>query len=359
MDKDEPLDRLLERTSRARGDARPQGACLDAETLAAWSDGSLTAQERAAAEVHAADCDRCLSVLAATARTAPPPSMTLASRWVSVRWLVPLTTAAVAMAAWILVQPPEQEAPPPVPAPPTTATIDAVKPAEPVVPSNPESSARTRSEAFDKKVASSPAPQTLKDQAESRRSAWPLAKDSSVADERLGATTETAVPEAEARLAPPPPPPAAASPPPSMLPRAAEAGAGFRSVARESIQQSRVVVSPDPNVQWRVAGTTVERSIDGGRTWRTQSTGTSVDLLAGSSPAPAVCWIVGRSGVVLLSTDGDTWRRLAFPDTTVDLAAVSARDSVTADVTAADGRVYHTSDGGRTWTPQENPATPF
>ena len=91
MNKDESLHPLLRRTSRVRADARPHGDCLDAETLAAWTDGSLTAFERAAAETHAADCDRCLAVLAAIAKTSPPPSAIQRPSWLSIRWLVPLT----------------------------------------------------------------------------------------------------------------------------------------------------------------------------------------------------------------------------------------------------------------------------
>jgi photosystem II stability/assembly factor-like uncharacterized protein len=61
-----------------------------------------------------------------------------------------------------------------------------------------------------------------------------------------------------------------------------------------------------------------------------------------------VCWIVGRSGVVLLTTDGFTWRRVPFP-LTGDLRAVSATDGQTASVTTADGRVLTTTDGGASW----------
>jgi photosystem II stability/assembly factor-like uncharacterized protein len=125
------------------------------------------------------------------------------------------------------------------------------------------------------------------------------------------------------------------------------------------MQTAPVIVSPDANARWRVGGRSLERSIDGGRTWKVQPTGTEVDLLAGSSPAPTVCWIVGRSGLVLLSTDGETWRRLDFPDATVDLVSVTARDGAAATVTAANGRIYRTTDAGRTWTLQENPAAPF
>ena len=84
-------------------------------------------------------------------------------------------------------------------------------------------------------------------------------------------------------------------------------------------------------------------------------------LTAGASPAPSVCWVVGRAAVVLLSTDGRSWRRLAFPEA-VDLIAVRAVDATTASVTTADGRTLTTHDGGSTWVAtalQESPDTPF
>jgi photosystem II stability/assembly factor-like uncharacterized protein len=58
--------------------------------------------------------------------------------------------------------------------------------------------------------------------------------------------------------------------------------------------------------------------------------------------------VVGRSGTVLLTTDGRQWRRIVFPIAT-DLAAVQAVDARAATVTAADGRRFRTVDGGVTW----------
>jgi photosystem II stability/assembly factor-like uncharacterized protein len=147
--------------------------------------------------------------------------------------------------------------------------------------------------------------------------------------------------------------------PPSASVRQDATEQRFRAAARQALPAPRVIPSPNRDVQWRVHGSSVDRSSDGGRTWRGQATGTSAELIAGYSPAPAVCWIVGRGGAVLLSTDGETWRRLDFPDAAVDLVGVTARDALTATVTAASGRAYHTADGGRTWILQEVPATPF
>jgi photosystem II stability/assembly factor-like uncharacterized protein len=80
-----------------------------------------------------------------------------------------------------------------------------------------------------------------------------------------------------------------------------------------------------------------------------QNTGVSQTLSAGTSPSPSVCWLVGPGGIVLLSTDGRSWKRVAFPEA-VPLAAIRATDAETATVTTADGREFVTEDGGRTWS---------
>lgn len=308
MKKDPNPDRLLRRTARPRGDVRPPGACLDAGTIAAWAEGSLTGAERDAAEAHAADCERCLAVVAAMARTAPPPVAARPS-WSPFRWLVPLTTAAVAVTAWVIVREPAP-APPRAPA----AAVDAIEPAA-------------------RKAEQPAATPTSKDRREAKPSAETLARDALAQ----------------------PPPPAAPAPAPSA---ARETVAQPQAMARFAAA-TVLIPSPDSTVQWRISGIAVERSADAGRTWQAQPTGTTVELAAGSSPAPSVCWIVGRAGTVLLSTDGATWRRLASPDPAADLAAVAALDDRTATVTTADGRSYRTSDAGRTWTLQEDSARPF
>jgi photosystem II stability/assembly factor-like uncharacterized protein len=74
-----------------------------------------------------------------------------------------------------------------------------------------------------------------------------------------------------------------------------------------------------------------------------------VELVAGSAPSSGVCWVVGGSGVVLLTIDGGTtWRRVSFPEAT-DLRSVEATDSRVATITAGDGRTFRTTDGGVSW----------
>ena len=71
-EQDEWLQRLLRRRAGADPQATASAACLDAQTLAAWADGGLNRQELAAAEMHASSCAKCLALLAAIERTAPP-----------------------------------------------------------------------------------------------------------------------------------------------------------------------------------------------------------------------------------------------------------------------------------------------
>jgi len=124
------------------------------------------------------------------------------------------------------------------------------------------------------------------------------------------------------------------------------------------------VMSPEPAYRWRlVAPATIQRSTDGGATWtaqsarapgfgllqRTDSFQPAVILTAGAAPARDICWIVGRGGVVMLSTDGTSWQRRPFPEP-ANLTAVRATDARTAVVTTEDGRQFSTADGGATWS---------
>jgi len=78
----------------------------------------------------------------------------------------------------------------------------------------------------------------------------------------------------------------------------------------------------------------------------------TAEIVAGASPSPRVCWLVGHGGLVLLSTDGRTFARVSTP-VAADLAGVQASDARTAVVTAVDGRAFATDDGGLTWRPRE------
>jgi photosystem II stability/assembly factor-like uncharacterized protein len=85
--------------------------------------------------------------------------------------------------------------------------------------------------------------------------------------------------------------------------------------------------------------------------WDPQASGVTVDLVAGSAPAPSICWIVGRAGTILRTLDGYHWTKIIAP-VGDDLVTVVANSATDATITDAAGLRFATSDGGMTWRPQ-------
>jgi photosystem II stability/assembly factor-like uncharacterized protein len=127
----------------------------------------------------------------------------------------------------------------------------------------------------------------------------------------------------------------------------------------QAAQEAKLILytfsPPTGGATWRLgAGGLIERSTDQGRTWHAQSSGVTSDLIAGSASSADVAWVVGRGRVILRTTDGQRWERIAAPpDVTGEWAAVAAYDALTATVVADDLRRYSTQDGGETWTLQQ------
>lgn len=232
--------------------------------------------------------------------------------------------------------------------------------------------------------------------------AKPAVKPSTVAGNATGArvdATRPASPQISAdnavRRSPTAPAAAAATPPPpaaqpvaGLLPQpapnspsaeskprspsgVAETANMFREARAQGIAADRLsavggvpiggleIPSPEPNYRWRILpNARVQRSTDGGLTWAVvdplgsasrEAAAAPAILMAGSSPARDVCWIVGRAGLVLLTTDGGAiWQRRPFAEP-VDLSSVTASSSTIAVVGTADGRRFATADGGATW----------
>ncbi len=112
-----------------------------------------------------------------------------------------------------------------------------------------------------------------------------------------------------------------------------------------------IVHSPDPEVLWRISsGRFIERSRDAGATWRVQWTNADAHVVAGAAPSVETCWLVGRNGIILLTTDGKKWRTIA-PPADADFADVAATDASSATVTTTDDRKFTTTDGGKRWIP--------
>jgi Photosynthesis system II assembly factor YCF48 len=123
-------------------------------------------------------------------------------------------------------------------------------------------------------------------------------------------------------------------------------------------RSSQMILTPDPQILWRFAGSGfVERSTDGGATWQGEEPTTGAQMIAGVAPSTTVCWIVGRDGLILLTKDAKSWKKIPPPVNT-DFVAVSAESAPSATVTTADGRKFATKDGGKKWKPAESAATP-
>jgi hypothetical protein len=427
-----------------REDARPVGQCLDADTLAAWSEGGLTGKALATAEAHAASCVRCQAILAAIARTATvadgldtrdagasSPSAIVRG----VRWLVPLAGAAAAAAIVLAIWPgtPVQELPPlPTIVAPSTAPTQPVEPASPPPPppaafadrrdalaktspgATPSADAETRER---QKAANEKAKEELKSDASARaaredelqrrleadglvpmrpRSSQatpePVSSPKQAADQVQGlrqnqasnanqtqranqnANQAQSPAQAQAQNAPqsqtqvtqalPPPPASPASPPPAAratpVPVGGAAGRAQKAGALEESVQLRagiiegvfpaLIATPDSTIVWRILkGRDIQRSQDSGASWTTQTTVPDVQLSSGACPTTTVCWVVGNGGSVLRTTDGQSWQRIPFIETT-DLVVVTASNPDTVVVTAKDGRRFSTRDAGKSWT---------
>ena len=359
-------------------------ACIDAETLAAWADGGLSKADAAAVEVHLADCDRCTAMVAAFARTIPaaPATESLWKRW-HLRWLVPVATAATVVSLYVLIprQQPAQiatfgsaptteaktepAAPPPA-EPPAAAAPAPAQPATGRVAKEQDTSAfrqnaqRAREQSADEKRADATAPAAQLGALNETIAISPPAARDAVREEKKLADAE---PE---RFSPPlaatapsvpasPPAPAAGPTAPATAASspAVDAQTAARSLSRPSSTLSGTtvfeVVSPDSTTRWRVSGVgQVERSTNGGARWERATLPESATLTGGSSPAPTVCWLAGRSGAIYVTTNGLRFTRVSFPERT-DFVSIQAIDARRATVVTIDGRTMRTEDQGATW----------
>ncbi len=328
------------------------GACVDTETLAAWAEGALDAQQAAAVELHASNCSRCMALLASMERTTPVPEEPKPTWAIGpwLRWLVPLTAAATAVAIWVMVPnrpvtqvPVTQVQPAPAPrenaAPSETRSLDreadlqAPKAApEPgtASPEQPTAPLTARSDTFKKQDAPAGQPEDAQLRDENRRERQAAEAFSPV----VPAVPSPATAQDRAAASPAPVPPPAAPSAPSARMFAAEVA--NETVTQRAMQETMSGAVPssestsptDPLIRWRVfAWASVERSIDGGKTW----------IKANSPPG------------VTLDTTPMLW-----------VVAVRAVDNLRGTVLTSDRTEFYTTNGGLSWVRvQENSAAPF
>jgi hypothetical protein len=140
---------------------------------------------------------------------------------------------------------------------------------------------------------------------------------------------------------------------------AASEAAGNAAFAR--MQQAQIssnlknlqIQTPDSKILWMVAGPgVIEKSEDGGATWKPEYLETHAPIVAGSAPTAKICWVVGGNGTILRTTDGTHWKTIS-PPAESDFVKVEATDAATATVTAMDERKFSTTDGGKSWNSVE------
>jgi hypothetical protein len=133
-----------------------------------------------------------------------------------------------------------------------------------------------------------------------------------------------------------------------------EAGAA----ASFSFTAAPVFAEPGGRLQWRIVdGRQLQSSSDGGTTWSSTRHTARRRLRAGMAPGIDSAWAVGEDGLVLRFAVPGGWTVVSPPEP-VTLIGVSASSAQSARVTAADGRVFETADGGATWTPATPGAGP-
>lgn len=391
-DRDRAIDQALRHTFRtpmSTPPARTTGECVDADGLAAWSEGTLSSDRAAAVESHLSECARCQQMLAMFARTSPEPVVPepLWRRW-RLQWLVPIAAAATAAAIWVAsprqdqtsVSPPVSDSAAPSNAP-SSSTAKPDERAEPArEAARPEAAARPRSASeseskLRQRVAEEPAPPAAlaatppepkslqKSETLERRDAavgtvQPAPQAQAEADTDLRARANDAFspqPEAPDKRASSPPAAGAAAPtaapaPVSPAPSAARSGVRALGTAARFVGGAEIP-SPNPQIRWRIGGGgQVERTTNGGAQWQPATIPAAGALTAGVSPSSSVCWIVGRAGAVYVTADGLRFVRVNFPEP-IDLVSVTATDDRHATVMSADGRSFSTRDRGANWTP--------
>jgi Putative zinc-finger len=284
--------------------------CLDAETLAAWFDGGLSGAALEDVQAHVAACARCQALVGAMGRTraaVPAPQPERNPRW-WLAWAVPAAAAATAVAIWVAI--PHQ----------TSVAVNPV-----------------------------PSPSLQKQEASPESTAPPPAEPKPAAPAATPSTSARQDRAKEANTAPPAPP-QAANDAAQQVPGSLNEAVSVRSAAPAPAAPE---LRDEAERQGAVTGQLQARAAFAnnrcGPAWPAPPSDVAGQITAGSSPSADVCWIVGRGGTVLRSTDHQTWQRVNVPQA-VDLSRVVATDARTAMVVAADGRTYSTSDGGVTWT---------
>ncbi len=350
----EPLDAILRRAMREQPDAATPD-CANAESLAAYSDRSLSAAERERLEAHFADCMRCQVLLADIARADESarganaaPEVPWYRRW---RVAVPALAAVAAVVVFIAMRRPANEESPSgqvvAMAKHEAPAMDLAAPAPAVAPAAPAAVPAAELAAPSPRVAGSASNELAMN--EPKAEAVPRAAAmSGTLLHRMAKPAEA--PGARAMIAQGG---ATANSRGQGSYGATVTGNALSSSAGYNVEAGVLAtVSPsDRSVTWIVGKNGMIRRLDARGGTHVQRSGVSADLVAGAAPSSSVCWVVGNNGTVIRTTDGEHWTPVAAP-TTENFVAVSSSSANNATITAATGKSFVTSDGGASWHQQ-------
>jgi len=408
------FDSMLRRGLSSDSTPAAQG-CPQPDVLAAYYERSLSPAEIDQFDAHLATCARCRAQIAALVRSEPPDEKPLdaPATWLwNWRWLAPAAAAIAIVLIWVGIRGHYKAIKEPV----NVAMTQTTAPLEPVTqPPQPQLAPPSRTATGDE--LSKPAATPTFEKKFSGASPRGLAKQNGEAPTAASGRASAGEPPSLTRdgagvssaggvlggAAPAPPAPPrddsalsatlAQSAPadvtstanrnatrlaapqasiaggatarrefslsakrPASVPQAkASSTAADQLQVREASPNPIVILSPDATKSWRIAVSgAIEFSGDSGVTWEMQRPDFAGAMTAGFAPSVKVCWIVGRSGAVLRTVDGTDWKQVSAP-TSQDLTGVTAWSAKHAQVTAADGTVFVTKDGGKSWKKQNNP----
>jgi len=127
-----------------------------------------------------------------------------------------------------------------------------------------------------------------------------------------------------------------------------KAAAPPQDAPAKQAKDHRTISAPDSSITWTIHTNHVQYTENGTPAPVQDFLPTNSAIAAGSAPGGKTCWLVGSGGAVVRTTDGRNWLA-ATPPTSADLTAITAQNTRSARVTAADGKTYTTTDGGSTW----------
>jgi len=376
----EPLDAILRRAMRSQpGPATAE--CADAESLAAYSDRSLSARERERLETHFADCARCQMLLADIARA--DESARIAKSAGAVPWYrrwrlaIPALAAAAAILVFISIQRPANVAPPndqivamaQHEAPATKlAAKQALLPA-PALAAAPSAPVSVAAAAPSNEIAMNEQKAESAPRAQAMRPGAPRALKGSVEAFGVGGLMARGAPAAKVEAQAP-----ATMTPESVAERASSADSLSRGAVVAAAPQTTARSAGVGAMAEAPAAATNTRAFgagSGGIVAATRGGGAvgagagavagaavvaspsdasaSATLVTISAPDQSVSWIAGKNGMILRrDADGSTHPQHSGAST--DLVAGAAPSATVCWVVGRSGTIVRTTDGGEHWT---------